>query len=144
MSENYHNDALAENEGVGVGSRYSSKKFKKTDILIFIACLLFAFVFWCYALFVDDPVIERQVALYAVLEGGSADEYVVLSEVTVSVYGAESVMNSFGELTVYVDRDAFSATGESVTVEIAYPDGARGELGEVGATLYSYDENTDK
>ena len=46
-----------------VSNNYKPKKFKAVDILIFVVCLILAFAFWCYAIYLDDPIIEKKVTV---------------------------------------------------------------------------------
>ena len=45
------------------------KRITKTKVLIFVACLIFSFVVWCYANYLDDPIIKKDIYFDLVAEG---------------------------------------------------------------------------
>lgn len=118
-----HNNAT-ENEVEYVEKTHTNiSKFKKYEILIFIGCIAFAFMMWCYANFLDDPIIQKDVRVYVDVFDG--DNFVERLESKISIYGEESVISkengfylevgleSFGEdkktqLTVKLPEDVYS------------------------------------
>lgn len=122
----------------------SSRKFKKIDILIFIICLALAFAVWCYALFVDDPVIEKDVFLNVILENGAYNEALELDVKSVTVYGARSVISEVSKIDISVARSDFSEYGEYITVDIKYPDGVAGDIEQIRIKLVFYEQAADK
>lgn len=143
MNSNYQQEDMNELEISQRSDSYSSKKFKKIDILIFLSCLALAFVFWCYALYVDDPVIEKTLMIDMTLENGSALERIELEEIRVSVIGPRSELTPISVIRMSVDRSEFSEYDEYITVELQYPDGIDGNVREIKVKLV-YDKDTDK
>lgn len=101
---------------------YSQKKFKTVDILIFAACLILAFIFWCYALYVDDPIIEKGISVNFVLVDGADNEYVTPIAKRIVVYGPLSKLST-SSITVKVNRSEFDDYNTATKIKIAYPEG---------------------
>lgn len=142
MNTNYSNNDL--NEVENPYKTDSSRKFKKTDILIFIVCLALAFAVWCYALFADDPVIEKNVLLNLVLEDGAYNESLECDIDSITVYGARSLLSGVSGMDVSVSRSDFAEYGEYITVTVDYPDGVEGEVKQIKVRLVFYEQAADK
>lgn len=142
MNTNYSNDDLNEVENPYKAD--SSRKFRKIDILIFIVCLALAFVVWCYALFIDDTVIEKDVLLNFVLEGGAYNESLECDTRSITVYGSKSLLSGVSKIDVSVSRTDFAEYGEYVTATVEYPDGVEGEVKQIKVRLVFYEQAADK
>ncbi len=113
---------------------YSQKKFKTIDILIFAACLILAFVFWCYALYVDDPIIEKGISVNFELVGGGEGEYIAPEAKRIVVYGPLSKLST-SSITVKVNRSEFNDYNTSVKIKITYPEGIGSDTTQVDLQL---------
>lgn len=113
----------------------TKKKFKKINILIFIACLVLAFAFWCYALHVSDPVIKRTLPVEIVLVGGAEGETVTASPSKIEVWGAQSVLGGLDKLTVKVNRSSISAPDKDIPVALTLPSGIESDIERINVRL---------
>ncbi len=100
---------------------YTQKRFKKVNFLIFALCLVMAFVFWCYALYLDDPIMEKVVTVNFVLEGGEATDSITPVTRKVTVYGEKSVLSEINTITVKVNRNQFAEYNVDTVITIQYP-----------------------
>ena len=100
---------------------YTQKRFKKVNFLIFALCLVMAFVFWCYALYLDDPIMEKVVTVNFVLEGGEATDSITPVTRKVTVYGEKSVLSEINTITVKINRNQFAEYNVDTVITIQYP-----------------------
>ncbi len=121
MRKNSNDEIMAEVEYVEKSTSYTAKKFKKIDILIFVFCLALAFIFWCYALYVDDPVIQKNVTVNFVLEGGQSNEFILPTSQKIMVYGERSVLENINAVTVKVKRSDFNAYNKDTLITLEFP-----------------------
>lgn len=113
-------DNVTENEVEYVEQKHTEKsRFKKFEILLFIGCLLFSFMMWSYANYIDDPIIEKEVSITLELNGGKVSERIFSSTSKINVYGEESVLLGVYEIKIDVDRDEFEGEIYEITVDIA-------------------------
>lgn len=109
-----------------------SKRFKKYELLIFLGCLAFAFTMWCYANYIDDPIIQKDVDIYLVYEG---DGSVVSNPTKIVIYGEESKLSNISEITVNVDAGSFSNGANKITIEIDLPEDVYSHNNEIEVEL---------
>lgn len=115
------NNQINDNLEVDVSQKhdeYSTTRFKKTDILIFLACLLLAFICWCYAHYIDDPILEKTVTVNFVLDGGNGTEYLSVTSKKMVIYGIESDISDIDEITIHVDRSVFKSYNTDTQIDI--------------------------
>ncbi|MBO5715166.1 MAG: hypothetical protein J6S23_02080 [Clostridia bacterium] len=124
-------------EFVDKADEYRQKRFKKSDVLVFIVCIIGAFLIWCYVNYVDDPIIQKEVTVDIVLVNGSLNEYIVPNKMKISVYGEESVINSISDntITVYVERSKITDYDTTVDYAIEYPQGVHSHTKSVEIKL---------
>lgn len=121
---NEDNPSVEKVEFVDKTHEYTHKRFKTRDILIGAFCLIAAFFIWCYANYVDDPIIQKQVTLDFVLVHGESYEDIKPDKMSVWVYGEESVLSSIhnNTITIYVDKSKFNGYDTVLNYEIDYGD----------------------
>ena len=110
-------------EFVDKADEYTHKKLKRSDILVFVICIIGAFMFWCYVNYLDDPIVKKEVTVDFVLVDGSVNEYIVPNKVKIWIYGEESTINSLNgnTITVYVERSEFEDFNTPIDYVIDYP-----------------------
>ncbi|MGM9632517.1 MAG: hypothetical protein ACI3XL_05445 [Eubacteriales bacterium] len=130
MSNNTVNKNTAEIEYAERNSG-NPRKIKKIDILIFILCICLAFIFWCYALYVDDPIIEKNITVNFVLEGGESNEFLMPATKKIVVYGEKSVLDNMTTVTVKVKRSDFTEYNTDTLITIEFPNHIRSKTEQV-------------
>lgn len=129
MSTNYNdysiNDIDSSNENHG--------KFRLhfVDVLIFVVCLVAAFIFWCYALYVDDPVIEKTVIVNFILENANEGDKLSKSSAKIVVYGEQSLITQTRNINVTIDRAQFDLYNQDTVITFELPDNYHSETNEV-------------
>ena len=96
-------------------------KFKKFELLVFIGCLAFAFMMWCYANYIDDPIIKKEVTLDFRLDDQPGNGSVSSNPSTIVIYGEESILSGINKITVSVKREDFDED-RKITIEVKLPD----------------------
>lgn len=122
MNTNYENNEV----NVEITSKqeeFASRKFKHFDVIIYIACLLIAFSVWCYASYLDDPIIRQEVTLNLVLENGDWGDYISTPKLTIVIYGEESLLSGISELTIKIDRSEFEDYNVDTVIDLVLPNG---------------------
>ncbi len=99
----------------------TKKKFKKINILVFFACIVLAFAFWCYALQVNDPIIKKTVPVELQLVGGAEGETLSASPQTIEIWGVRSTLDKVDRITVKVNRSSVSAPDKDIELPITLP-----------------------
>ena len=89
--------------------------FKKFRFLIIIACLAFSFMVWCYANYIDDPIIQKKVNVHLNYNGLGIIE---CNSQYIVIYGEESKLSSVTEIKVVVDRNSFNQNNKKVVYKI--------------------------
>lgn len=135
MNTNVENSTVSEAPANISTEETVSQKFKKIDILIFIACILLAFILWCYASNLADPVVEMDIPVYFVLENGQPDEVLTEPFSKFTFYGKQSDLQEIGVVTIYVDRSQFSEYDVETLIEINYRSNFNSETKTVKLTL---------
>lgn len=107
---------------------YSTEKKQKfklrfLDILLFIGCLVAAFIFWCYALYSYDPVVERTITVNLVLENAQEGDQLSTTSTKMVVYGEQSLFLRTRTITVKIDRSEFDIYNKDTVIEVEFPDG---------------------
>ena len=106
-------------------------KFRFVDILIFLVCLVAAFIFWCYALYVDDPVIEKTIVVNFVLENAQEGDRLNKGSAKITVYGEQSLLTQTRNINVTVDRSQFDVYNQDTTVTFELPENFYCESNEI-------------
>ena len=129
MSTNYNdysiNDIDSSNENHG------KFRLRFVDVLIFIVCLVAAFIFWCYALYVDDPVIEKTVIVNFILENANEGDKLSKSSAKIVVYGEQSLITQTRNINVTIDRAQFDLYNQDTVITFEPPDNYYSETNEV-------------
>lgn len=123
MENNQYNLNNNSNETIHTNDEYSPKKFNKSDILVFVTCLLLAFTIWCYAHYINDPIIQKVVVVNFVLENGGPNEELSIEKTTIKIYGEESMISGLSEFTIYVDRNDFTSYNTPTVITLEFPEG---------------------
>lgn len=139
MNNEFQNEVRTDVETNHRNEGYSPRRFKKIDILIFAMCLILAFVFWCYALYVNDPIMKKNVTINFVLEGESEGEVLYNDSIRIPVYGERSILANKNTFTIQVDRSEFSEYGEETIVTIDFPENIDSDYKEVVLILTTTD-----
>lgn len=121
MNKDLGTDYSSEFEYQSDGKSSKGRKFRAIDVLIFIICLFMAFVFWCYALYVDDPVIEKSITVNFVVDGGDSTDILTPASRRIVVYGKRSELNSVSAITVKIKKSEFKGYDTPTTITIQYP-----------------------
>ena len=98
------------------------KKYRKFQLLIYLGCLLLAFLVWCYANYLDDPIIQKEVTLVITLDGVNSDQ-IVTSTHKIVIYGEKSVIAEIVEIKNNVNQNEFDKDSTTITKEIDFPEG---------------------
>ena len=120
-------------------NEYSPKRFKAIDILIFGVCLVLAFAFWCYAVYLDDPIIEKNITVNFILEGGNANETLSPASYTIQVFGKRSDLKDLTSLTVKVNRSDFKEYDVPTLRNIKYPANISSDIKQIKLKLINDD-----
>lgn len=137
MRSTENNTRSFEVEYAQKGEAYTNRKFKKINILIFLVCLSMAFIFWCYALYIDDPIIQKNVTVNFVLVGGDSSEMILPAHKSITVYGEKSVLSGISSIKVEVKRSSFKEYNKDTLVEINYPKNIDSETKSITLKLIS-------
>lgn len=129
MSTNYTDYTANEIDNSTEKSKRS--KFRFVDILIFVVCLVAAFIFWCYALYVDDPVIEKTIVVNFVLENAQEGDRLNKGSAKITVYGEQSLLTQTRNINVTVDRSQFDVYNQDTTVTFELPENFYCESNEI-------------
>ena len=129
MNNNLDNISF-ENENAVKQEELTQKRFKKIDILILIACLVISFCVWCYAEYVADPIIERDIRVSFIVEGAKEGVHLIDAFDRITVYGKRSQIGSLGSHTIKIHINEFS---ESDTIIYDY-----GKQLPSGCFVYKY------
>lgn len=123
----------------------TQKRFKKADILIFVICIIGAFVIWCYANYIDDPIVVRTVTVEYVLEDGENSEYIWPRRENIEVYGEKSVVDAIsnGTITIAIGKSSFK-NSETIDYKIVYPEGIHSHDTNTKLTLKGSQNSTDE
>ena len=103
-------------------SQLYTRRFRNVDILILIACFLLAFAFWCYAHYINDPIIEKTITINFVLDGAESFEHLEEDSYKFVVYGTQSELSNINEVTIHIDRSNFASYNTETTISIDHPD----------------------
>lgn len=98
-------------------------------LLIGILCVLIALGFWCYANYLDDPIIQKEIIVDFVLVNGDANQDILPDKVNILIYGEKSVLNSItnNTITIHVDISAFKNQNE-INYKIDFPKGIHSHI----------------
>lgn len=129
MNNNLDNTSF-ENDNAVKQEELTHKKFKKIDILILIVCLAISFCVWCYAQYVADPIIEREVRVSFMLEGTTDNIHLINAFDKITVYGKRSQIASLTSHSIKISINEFS---ESDTIIYDY-----GKQLPSGCFVYKY------
>ena len=96
--------------------------FRKFRFLIAIGCLIFSFMMWCYASYIDDPIIQKRVSVHLDYNGIGVIE---CDSSHIVIYGEESKLSGITEIKVIVERNSFNQNNKMVVYWVGdlLPDG---------------------
>ena len=116
------NETTVTSQNIQKNDEYSNRRFRNVDILILIACFLLAFTFWCYAHYINDPIIEKTITINFVLDGAESFEHLEEDSYKFVVYGTQSELSNINEVTIHIDRSDFTSYNTETTISIDHPD----------------------
>lgn len=96
------------------------KQSKNINFFIFLVCLLLAFIFWCYALYINDPVIQASVTVRFELVGGDTNDQLSTTSKTMIVYGKRSFLDNKTVVNAKIQRSDFNEYNKSTLVKIDF------------------------
>lgn len=102
--------------------------------LLLLICFIFAFSIWCYASYIDDPIMQKDVVVHFDFDGNGS---LIATPSKIRVYGEESKLASLYEIKVLIDSDSF-ANGNKITVEVDLPDGVYSHDNTIEVELRKY------
>ncbi len=120
-----------------------SNRFEKLKIFIFLGCLIFAFVVWCYAHYLDDPIVLVDRDIKCVWNDGSGRGLQV--EITdmegnvidkLAVYGERSVIYSVDTIQIELKKSDFENSDTKV-IDIEFPKDVHSHTTQVVVRLIS-------
>ena len=141
MNIERNNDTEFEVEYVEENVQQNAKKNNKFQLFIFLGCLVLAFLVWCYANYLDDPIVQKEVDLIITLVNPQTGDAVKQSSQTIWIYGEESVLENIHVSTNQVNRNKFSGYDSTVDWDIELPDDVHTHDGDVKLTLVYNSEN---
>lgn len=117
----------ADNEQVEVHMKKQSGTGNK--FVIGMLCVLIAVVFWCYANYLDDPIIQKEITVDFVLVNGDATQDILPDKVNILICGEKSLLNSITNdtITIHVDISAFKNQNE-INYKINFPKGLHSHI----------------
>ena len=133
MNIERNNETEYEVEYVEENTLKTTSRYKKFQVLIFLGCLLLSFFVWCYANYLDDPIIQKEVALTFTVEGGQGE--VIQSSYTIVIYGEKSVLTEITEIVNKVNYNEFSEDNLTITKNVKLPSDVHTHNDEVELTL---------
>ena len=137
MNINFSQNSNAEIEYTNTNESYTPKKFTFLNIFIFVVCLLLAFAFWCFALYAEDPIIEKNITVNFVLVNGNANEYLDIQAKKITVYGERSILENVTSINVKIERSEFEKYDTKTLVDLQYPKMISSKTQEIYLTLHS-------
>lgn len=120
-----------------------SNKFEKLKVFIFLSCLIFAFIGWCYAHYLDDPIVLVDKDIECVWVDASGRGLQV--EITdmegnvidkLPVYAEKSVIYSVDSITIELKKSDFENSDTKV-IDIKFPDDVHSHTTQVVVRLIS-------
>ena len=119
-------------------------RFKKLELLVFFGCLALAFLLWCYASYLDDPIIQKEVTLNFELNGNPGNGYVISNPSTIVIYGEESILSNINTVKVIINQETYNV-GDKLDIEVELPNNvySRDPQIEVEFTRSTQKQNND-
>ena len=133
MNIELNNESEYEVEYVEEHIYETTSKYKKFQLFIFLGCLLLAFFVWCYANYLDDPIIQKEVPLIFTVEANNGQ--VVQSSYTIVIYGEKSVLSEITEIENKVNYNEFSDGNLTINKTVYLPSGVHSHDLDVELTL---------
>lgn len=106
-------------------------KFNRVQVLIMLACFAFAFVMWCYANFIDDPIIQKEIPIHIDYLG---EEIIICKPSKVVVYGEKSELADVNEFKITLKRSDF-ANDKKISITIDLPEDVYSHDNEIQVEL---------
>ena len=116
------NETNVNSENVQKNEEYSNRRFRNVDVLILIACFILAFSFWCYAHYINDPIVEKEITINFVLDDAESFEYLEKDSYKFVVYGIQSELSNIEEVTIHINRSNFTSYNTETTIYIDHHD----------------------
>lgn len=135
MNIELNNNSEYDVEYVDDNEHNHNKKYKKFQIFVFLGCLVLAFLVWCYANYLDDPIVQKEVPLIIDLVAGDADEKIIQSSYRIVIYGEESVISGISEIHDTVNRNKFTDGNLTFNKKLDFPAGVYSHQKYVDLTL---------
>lgn len=137
MKIKFSKNSDTEVEYTTAGEVNAPKKFRILNVFIFIFCLALAFVFWCYALYVEDPIIEKNITVNFILINAESGEYLDTQSKNITVYGEQSILGNVNSINVKIDRKEFAKYDTKTLVNLQYPKKISSKTQQLYLTLHT-------
>ena len=141
MNDNQEMMDLNENEVSNSQEEYVPKKSHTVDFLIILGCLIVAFIFWCSAHYIADPMVEKELSVNFVLVGGAENEYIVQDSIRLVFYGKESALENLEVIEIPVERSLFDEYDTDTEVPTKKTDAYHTHTKEVTLQLTKVESN---
>lgn len=135
MNIEFNNETEYDVEYVDDNLHSDAPKYKKYQILIFLGCLFLAFIVWCYANYLNNPIIQSEVPLIITLVDGENGETITQSTNYIVIYGEESVVSKITQIKNTVSVNQFSNGNKTIKIDIDFPNDIKSHQKEVEVTL---------
>ena len=143
MNIELNNNTENEVEFVEKEIHHPSNKFEKLKIFVFLVCLVFAFVVWCYAHYLDDPIVLLDKDRECVwLDSSSRGLQVEITDMDgnvitkLPVYGEKSVLYSVDTIQIELKKSDFENSDTKV-IDIIFPKDVHSHTTQVVVRLIS-------
>lgn len=136
MNIERNNETNNEVEYVDNSTNLISKRSRQRKIIIFLACLVFSFVVWCYANYLDDPIIKKEISIDLYKQNFAADVVLAMYDDKgekidkIEIYGEESSVNSVRNYRIEVYPSDFE-DGTTYIHKIELSDGVYSHTKEI-------------
>ena len=143
MNIELNNNTENEVEFVEKEIHHPSNKFEKLKIFVFLVCLVFAFVVWCYAHYLNDPIVLVEKNIECVwLDGSGRGLQIEITDMEgkvidkLPVYAEKSVLDAVDAVTVELKKSYFENSDTKV-VDVIFPENVHGHTTQVIVRLVS-------
>ena len=116
---------------------YSNNNFKKYGFLMFLGCLVLSFLVWCFANYLDDPIVKKGVPAKFDWDGKNNVVFTIIDRETgkeikeIDIYGEESVLIYVSFIHVELSESQFSDGKDTITIKLPLEDGVHSHVNEI-------------
>lgn len=117
---------------------YSNNNFKKYGFFMFLGCLVLSFLVWCFANYLDDPIIKKGVPAKFDWDGENTNVvFTIIDSKTgkeikeIEIYGEKSVLIYVNSISVELSESQFSDGKDIITIKLPLEDGVHSHISEI-------------